>query len=189
MKALAYYRVSTLDQTKKNGLAYQQRTVQDLCKRKGYTLVEEFTEPGVSGLETLDRPAMGRLRARIRAGGINLVVAYDGDRLSRKLLHKLLFQEELTEAGIGLDYVTGTPDLTTPDGIANDQQKGVDAQREAGKIRARTMQGRHQAALEAEQKGHAKFLGGPFRLAMPLRRETWFLARTQRRSRRPSAWS
>lgn|SRR5262245_13734526 len=104
---------------------------------------------------------MGKLRQRVRAGGIGLVVAYDGDRLSRKLLHKLLLQEELTEQGIGLDYVTGTPDLNSVDGIANEQQKGVEAQREAGRIRARTMKGRHQAALEAEQHGHAKFLGGP----------------------------
>lgn len=58
--AVAYYRVSTLDQTRKYGLAYQQRTVRDLCASKGYTLVEEFTEPGVSGLENPRPPRDGQ---------------------------------------------------------------------------------------------------------------------------------
>jgi len=74
----------------------------DLCRAYvqslrslGYVVVEErFDDEGYSGT-TLDRPALHRLLGLIRSGGIERLVIYRLDRLSRNLRHFTTLLEEL----------------------------------------------------------------------------------------------
>jgi len=72
----------------------------------GYVVVEErFDDEGYSGT-TLDRPALHRLLRVIRSGGIEKVVIYRLDRLSRNLRHFTTLFEELKNNDVELDVVT-----------------------------------------------------------------------------------
>lgn len=72
----------------------------------GYELIEEkFSDEGYSGT-TLDRPALHRLLGIIRSGGIEKVVIYRLDRLSRNLRHFTTLFEELKNNDVELDVVT-----------------------------------------------------------------------------------
>ncbi len=85
----------------------------DLCsahiqsrRSMGYALIEEkFADEGYSGA-TLDRPAFQRLLSVIRSGGIERLVIYRLDRLSRNLRHFTTLFEELKDHDVELDVVT-----------------------------------------------------------------------------------
>jgi site-specific DNA recombinase len=89
----------------------------DLCsayvrsqRALGYALVEErFDDEGYSGT-TFDRPAFQRVLVLIRSGGIDRLVIYRLDRLSRSLRHFITQFEELLNHGVSLDVVT-SPEL------------------------------------------------------------------------------
>lgn len=68
----------------------------------------------ISG-ETLNRPALEKLRQSIEAGEIREVICLDPDRLSRKLLHQLLLTEEWDRHGVRLVFVHGSY-AKTPEG-------------------------------------------------------------------------
>src|SRR5207247_366527 len=84
----------------------QAHELRALAASKGYRVVDEFLDDGHSGA-TLDRPALARLRDAVRAGAIEVVLAHDPDRLSRKLAHQLLLLEEL-EARSRVEFLTTT---------------------------------------------------------------------------------
>lgn len=72
----------------------------------GFELIEErFDDEGYSGT-TLDRPALQRLLNVVRSGGIEQVVIYRLDRLSRNLRHFTTLFEELGEHNVALEIVT-----------------------------------------------------------------------------------
>lgn len=84
----------------------------DLCsafiqsrRSLGYELIEErFADEGYSGA-TLDRPALHRLLSVIRSGGIERLVIYRLDRLSRNLRHFTTLFEELKDHAVELDVL------------------------------------------------------------------------------------
>jgi site-specific DNA recombinase len=72
----------------------------------GFELIEErFDDEGYSGT-TLDRPALQRLLNVVRSGGIEQLVIYRLDRLSRNLRHFTTLFEELGEHNVALEIVT-----------------------------------------------------------------------------------
>ncbi len=70
---------------------------------------ERFDDEGVSG-RTLDRPALGRLRERVRAGGIERVYAVALDRYSRTVTDTVLLLDEFERAGVEV-HVAHQPEL------------------------------------------------------------------------------
>ena len=72
----------------------------------GFELIEErFDDEGYSGTR-LDRPALQRLLNVVRSGGVEQVVIYRLDRLSRNLRHFTTLFEELGEHNVALEIVT-----------------------------------------------------------------------------------
>ena len=89
----------------------------DLCRSfvqahrgLGYELIEDrFDDEGYTGA-TLDRPALQRLLGLLRSGGLDRLVIYRLDRLSRDLRHFVNLGQELREHKVGLTVVAA-PEL------------------------------------------------------------------------------
>jgi DNA invertase Pin-like site-specific DNA recombinase len=80
-EAIAYLRVSTAGQAASGlGLEAQAARIEAHCKGQGWTLVETFTDAGVSA-KTLHRPALQKALAALRPGRV--LVALKLDRLTR----------------------------------------------------------------------------------------------------------
>lgn len=78
----------------------------DSLRSLGFVLIEErFDDEGYSGT-TLDRPALQRLLNVVRSGGIEQLVIYRLDRLSRNLRHFTALFEKLGEHNVALEIVT-----------------------------------------------------------------------------------
>jgi site-specific DNA recombinase len=78
------------------------------------------------------------------------VIAYDLDRLSRKLAHQLLLSEELEQAGVALHIVTMPDGAKTPETQLLANVRGIIAEYERAKILERTTRGQRGRA----QAGH-----------------------------------
>ncbi len=98
MRAALYARVSTDKQVEKYGIPSQIEALKKRCAERDWTPLFDgdrnaFIDDGFSGTE-LDRPALNRLRQAAREGKVDVVLAYDPDRLSRKLYHQMILAEE-----------------------------------------------------------------------------------------------
>ncbi len=81
--AVIYTRVSTEDQAKKDlSLPYQLAQCQEFAKKEGYTVLEEFEDPGKSG-RNAQRPALQSMLHYITENHVDAVIVYKQDRLSR----------------------------------------------------------------------------------------------------------
>jgi site-specific DNA recombinase len=153
-RAAIYLRVSTEHQAEHGlGLPSQRRELLALAKRKGYRVTDEhiYEDKGISGAE-IDRPALERLRAAVRARAVDVVLVHSADRLSRKLAHLVLLLDEFRRAGVRLEYATHAPS-DTDEGVALEQMQGVFAELERCKIRERTMRGKREKARRGVMPG------------------------------------
>lgn len=144
MNCATYSRVSTDDQVQGYSLDSQRRELRDLTARKGYTIIAELSDDGVSGA-TLDRPALNRLRDGARSGAYGVILVHAPDRLSRSLAHQLVLFDEFQKAGVRVEFVT-TPTEDTPEGRLLLHVSGVIAEFEREKIRERTSRGKKEKA-------------------------------------------
>lgn len=86
--AAIYARVSTTDQADKGySLPTQIEACQAMARQEGYTVPDThvFTDDYTG--TSLNRPQFTRLRELVRQQLVHAVIAYDLDRLSRKLAH------------------------------------------------------------------------------------------------------
>ena len=110
MRAALYARVSTDKQAEKYGIPSQIEALRKRSLERDWTLAldgdkDAFVDDGYSGAE-LDRPALNRLRQVAREGRVDVVLAYDPDRLSRKLYHQMILSEEFEKQRIKLEFIT-----------------------------------------------------------------------------------
>ena len=148
MRAALYARVSTDKQAEKYGIPSQIEALRKRCLERDWTMVldgdkDAFIDDGYSGAE-LDRPALNRLRQAAREGRVDVVLAYDPDRLSRKLYHQMILAEEFEKQGIKLEFVT--QDMgNSPEDRMFFNMRGLVAEYEREKIRERHYRGSHRA--------------------------------------------
>src|SRR5215831_7120774 len=119
-----YLRVST-----KNGQTVdnqRQALTEAIGRRKGWVIVDEFADKGVSGAKGRDkRPEFDRLLKDVVRGKIDVVAAWSVDRLGRSLQDLVGFLGELNAAGCDLYLEKQAVDTTTPAGRALFQMLGV----------------------------------------------------------------
>jgi DNA invertase Pin-like site-specific DNA recombinase len=106
-----YLRVSRTDQ--KTDL--QGDETQEFVARRGWTLVDTFTDEGISGSGDR-RPGLDALMKVARRRKFDILVVWRSDRLFRSLKHMVNILEELTALGIDFVSVTEPFDTTTPQG-------------------------------------------------------------------------
>ncbi len=129
-RAGAYVRISDDRAGDAAGVGRQERDCADLAHRRGWTIVETYTENDTSAFKRrkvrlpdgstalrVDRPAFRRMLADLAAGRIDAVVAYDLDRVARdpRDLEDLIDVVEHRNAPTAA--VTGSLDLSNDSGI------------------------------------------------------------------------
>lgn len=87
IRAVAYRRVSTSEQADSGaGLAAQQAAIEAEIDRRGWTLVEVFTDEAASGKSLVGREALREAIEAIESGEADVLVVSRLDRLSRSLV-------------------------------------------------------------------------------------------------------
>jgi len=151
-----YLRVSTDEQTVEN----QRQVLVDAIDRRGWRIVEEFVDNGVSGAQGRDkRPGYDRLLKAATTRKIDIVAAWSVDRLGRSLQHLVGFLAELNAVGCDLYLERQAVDTTTPAGRALFQMLGVFAEFERSIIQERVKAGLARARAHGTKSG--KPIGQP----------------------------
>jgi DNA invertase Pin-like site-specific DNA recombinase len=83
--------------------------------RRGWEIVEEFTDQGVSGCRE-SRPALNRLMADACRRRFDAVLVWKIDRFGRSLKHLVNALAELAALGVAFISLRDNIDLSTPSG-------------------------------------------------------------------------
>lgn len=153
-KRVAFYlRVSTDAQTTEN----QQRDLQRLAEYRGWTVVGEYRDQGISGAAGRDkRPELDRLLKDAARRRFDVVAFWAVDRLGRSTGKVATIMEELDALGVQQFYHKEAIDTSTPHGRAMLQMAAVFAELERGMIRERVIAGLERARAESPEVRAAK---------------------------------
>jgi len=158
MRAALYARVSTEDQAKNYSIPSQLEAMQKFATGKGFEATTEFIDEGISGA-VLDRPALSELRECVRQRAVDVVIAYDPDRLSRKLVHLMVLADEFERQGVQLHFVTQSMGQSPEDKMLFGM-KGLFAEYERTKLLERTTRGKlRKAKQDGKQPGGRPLYG------------------------------
>jgi DNA invertase Pin-like site-specific DNA recombinase len=113
MKCALYARVSTSD--KNQDPEMQLRELREYCARRGYAIVGEYTDQGVSGAKE-SRPELNRMMDDARAGLFSAVMCWKFDRFARSVSHLLRALETFQKLHIDFVSLTEGVDTSTPMG-------------------------------------------------------------------------
>ena len=119
-RAALYVRVSSKEQVEGYSLDAQRRACRDLCAARGYALVAEYADEGVSANtdNLAKRPDFARMLADAEAGRFDVLVVHKMDRFARKLRVALECLERLGRARAGVVSVSEPNlDYSTPQGF------------------------------------------------------------------------
>lgn len=138
---VAYLRVSTAEQADSGaGLAAQRATIEADAARRGWTVIEWFSDEGISGGKGVkDRPGLAAAVAAVEADRAAILVAAKLDRLSRSTLDTELLTLRAERGGWAVVTcdISGI-DTTTPVGRAMVKNMAVYNQLERELIGQRT---------------------------------------------------
>lgn len=119
LRAYGYVRVSTEEQSKEGiSLAVQEQRIRSYADAKEWELVKIVGDPGYSGKNT-KRPGLQEILAHCQSDGLDIVIIYKLDRLSRRVrdLYEIV-EDVLVPNNIGLASITESLDTSTPTGRA-----------------------------------------------------------------------
>lgn len=151
LRAALYARVSTSDQNPR----MQIDELRELAVRRGYEVVGEFVDHGVSG--TRDRrPELDRLLAVAHRGKLDVVVCWRFDRFARSLKFLLLTLDDFRVRGIDFVSLQDNIDTSTPTGRLAFAIVGAVAEMEKEMNRDRTRSGIAAARRRGAQIGRPR---------------------------------
>lgn len=141
-RVVGYVRVSTENQLENYSIDEQSQRIRAYCAAKGWALCSIYTDGGYSGGNT-NRPALQQMLELVRAGGVDAVVVYKLDRLSRSQKDTLsLIEDEFLMHGVDFISINENFDTSTPFGRAMIGILSVFAQLEKDQITERMIMGR-----------------------------------------------
>lgn len=159
VRAVLYARVSTEEQADEgHSIDAQMRVLREFCSRKGWNVVGEYIDAGVSG-KTLKRPKIQMLLrdAHTTPRPFDVIVVHKLDRFSRSILDTITTLTQLKEIGIGLASATQPIDFTTPEGKAMLMMLAVFAEIYIDNLSKETAKGREERARKGFANGHVPF--------------------------------
>lgn len=149
-RAALYIRVSTIDQhPETQGIELRQFAAQ-----RGYEIVEEYLDHGVSGTR-VRRPALDQLLKDAHRRRFDAVLVWSCDRLARSTKHFLTVLDELGELGIQFISQREAIDTDGPLGRAIVVIISAIAELERSLIVERVRAGMRRAKLEGRRIGRA----------------------------------
>jgi DNA invertase Pin-like site-specific DNA recombinase len=114
---VAYIRVSTEEQVESGaGIEAQRAAITAEVERRGWVLLETFTDAGVSGKSILGRPALAEALAKVESGVAGTLMVSKLDRLSRSLLDFASLMKRAQDRRWNLVALDLGIDLSTPAG-------------------------------------------------------------------------
>lgn len=144
-RAALYCRVSTADQDPGSQIEELRR----VAKQRGWTVVGEYVDHGVSGGRER-RPELDRLQRDISRAKVDVVVVVKFDRFARSLSHLLRALADFQARGVDFVSTSDEIDTATPAGKLTFHILGAMAEFERDLIRDRTVAGlraaRHRGA-------------------------------------------
>lgn len=145
-RAAIYARLSQDRTGESLGIDRQTTICTKIAKARGWRIAETYVDRDISAFKETTRPGFEALRADIRAGKIDAVVAVDQDRLSRRLSVLAELVDELGKLSVPIVVDSGEIDTTTADGVLRAQLLGMVAEHESRKKSERIRRQRDQAA-------------------------------------------
>jgi len=152
-RAAIYVRVSTDKQTVENQL----RELRQIAERRGWQVVEEYHDAGISGAKGRDqRPGLDRMLRDASRRRFDVVMTWAIDRLGRSLIDLLGTIQNLEAARVDLFLEQQAIDTTTPAGKLMFQVTGAFAEFERSMIRQRVNAGLRRAIEQGKQLGRPR---------------------------------
>src|ERR1017187_623777 len=112
-RAVLYSRVSTLNHGQDPEV--QSREIREYCQRRGWPLVGEYVDAGISGAKER-RPQLDRLIADAHKRKFEVIVVWKFDRFARSVSHLLRALENFRALGIEFVSLSEQIDTSTPTG-------------------------------------------------------------------------
>ena len=141
MNVAIYARVSTADQS----ISMQLDELRQYCLTRGWTIVHEYLDKGVSGAKA-SRPQLDRMMAAAAKKEFDVVLVWKLDRFGRSLAHLTSVIALLESYGVAFASARDQIDLTTAAGRLMFGVLGAMSQFERDLIKERTRAGMAAAA-------------------------------------------
>ena len=156
-----YARVSTLNNQDPE---MQLSELREYAGRRGWQIVEEFTDQGVSGCRE-SRPALNRLMSDACRRRFDAVLVWKIDRFGRSLKHLVNALAELAALGVAFISLRDNIDLSTPSGRLMFQIIGAMAEFERALIQERVRAGLRNARAKGRRLGRPRVIVDASRIA------------------------
>src|SRR5437588_9211503 len=147
-----YARVSTLNNQDPE---MQLAELREYAARRGWQIIEEFTDQGVSGCRE-SRPALNRLMSDAYRRRFDAVLVWKIDRFGRSLKHLVNALAELAALGVAFISLRDNLDLSTPSGRLMFQIIGAMAEFERALIQERVRAGLRNAKAKGKRIGRPR---------------------------------
>ena len=135
----------------------QLRELREYADRRGWQVVEEFVDHGVSGSRE-SRPALNRLMADAHLRRFDAVVCWKIDRFGRSLRHLVNALADLAAYGVAFISLMDNLDLSTPSGRLMFQIIAAMGEFERSLIQERVRSGLRNARAKGKRLGRPRVL-------------------------------
>ncbi len=152
-KAALYTRVSTEMQVDAESLGTQEKQLRDYCAFHDINVHEIYTDAGLSGAYTENRPAFQKMLTDAREEKFNVVVVAKIDRISRNLSDLLYLIQDLEQLNVAFISISQQFDTSTPMGRLTLNILGSFAQFERDMIAERTRENMVEHAKKGKWNG------------------------------------
>lgn len=156
-----YARVSTVNN---QDPGMQLSELRDYAKRRGWRVVEEYLDRGVSGSKE-SRPGLNRLMSDARRKKFDAILVWKIDRFGRSLKHLVNALADLAVLGVSFISLRDNLDLSTPSGRLMFQIIGAMAEFERALIQERVRAGIRNAKAKGIRVGRPRVIVDALQIA------------------------
>lgn len=148
-----YARVSTTNHGQ--DVSMQTRELREYCERRGWTVVGEFIDAGISGTKE-KRPELDKLMAEAHRRRFDVVAVWKFDRFARSVSHLLRALETFNALGVAFVSLSESLDTSTPAGKMVFTVLGAVAELERSLIAERVRAGLRNARAKGKSLGRPR---------------------------------
>lgn len=110
-----YIRVSTTDQAEFGySISAQTKLLKEYAEQNSWAIYDIYTDSGISGKTSSDRPALQKLLSEVEQGKFEMVLVWKINRLARNIIDLLEIADFLKRHQVSLQSITEHFDLGTP---------------------------------------------------------------------------